>query len=137
MWDQPSIRPAATAWTASRPAEFPGLACPNPGPGLGPRADHVSDLVVRSCRPLRAESHLSGTQGRVYTHTHTHTDAHMAPPHAHIYTQLGHTLTHPCAHIHPDMSLMCAGVHTHTGLPPPPPRYTLPPAKVSLQTQLS
>ena len=125
MWGQPSIRPAATAWTATRPAEFPGPAHPNPGPGLGPRADHVSDLVVRSCWPLGAESHLSGTQRRVHTHTHTHTHTRMLTwhPHMHTYTHNldRHTLTHPCAHIHPDMSLTCTGVHTHTQASPPPP----------------
>ena len=31
-----------------------------------------------------------------------------------------HTLTHPCAHIHPDMSLTCTGVHTHTQASPHP-----------------
>ncbi|CAI9161993.1 unnamed protein product [Rangifer tarandus platyrhynchus] len=49
----------------------------------------------------------------------------MLTPHPHMHTYTHnldrHTLTHPCVHTHPDMPLSCAGVHTHTGLPPPRP----------------
>lgn len=84
---------------------------------------------ARSCQPLGAESHSSGTQGHtrhVHTqHSHTHTYIHNWYTHRHI-----HWHTHVHTHTPRHAPHMCS---THTA----PYTHTNPSVKVSLKMKLS
>lgn len=95
---------------------------PQPGPQPQAQRGLCEGPSGRSCQPLRAGPHLSGTQGRAHARTHrsAHRCAHMALPHVHTTWTHAHTDAPMCTHTsrRPTRVQTCAHIgpptHTHT-----------------------